>query len=44
MPRKSRKDALGALHHIIGGGINRQEIFSDKTDYVNFLGRWELAC
>ena len=39
MPRKARIDASGALHHVIGRGINRQEIFSDKTDYLNFLER-----
>lgn len=39
MPRKSRIDAPGALHHVIGRGINRQEIFSDETDYRNFLDR-----
>lgn len=39
MPRKSRIDAQGALHHVIGRGINRQEIFSDETDYRNFLAR-----
>ena len=39
MPRKSRIDAPGALHHVIGRGINRQEIFSDKTDYQSFLNR-----
>ena len=39
MPRKSRIDAPGALHHVIGRGINRQEIFSDKMDYKNFLDR-----
>lgn len=39
MPRKARIDAPGAIHHIIGRGINRQEIFSDKTDYLNFLER-----
>jgi len=39
MPRKSRIDGPGALHHVIGRGINRQEIFSDKTDYKNFLDR-----
>ena len=39
MPRKSRIDAPGALHHIIGRGINRQKIFSDPTDYNNFLER-----
>ncbi|MBN1625369.1 MAG: transposase [Deltaproteobacteria bacterium] len=39
MPRKARIDTSGALHHIIGRGINRQDIFSDKYDYVNFLKR-----
>lgn len=39
MPRKARIDAPGALHHIIGRGINRQDIFSDKYDYGNFLKR-----
>ena len=39
MPRKSRIDAPGALHHVIGRGINRQKIFSDKNDYRNFLER-----
>jgi putative transposase len=28
-----------AVHHIIGRGINRQEIFSDQKDYLNFLER-----
>jgi len=39
MPRQSRIDAPGALHHIIGRGIDRQKIFSDDTDYHNFLER-----
>ena len=39
MPRKSRIDAPGALHHVIGRGINRQEIFSGKTDYKDFRDR-----
>jgi putative transposase len=39
MPRKARIDAPGAIHHVIGRGINRQEIFSDKKDYNNFLER-----
>jgi len=39
MPRKSRIDAPGALQHLIGRGINRQEIFSDKADYKDFLNR-----
>jgi putative transposase len=39
MPRKATIDAPGALHHVIRRGINRQKIFSDKTDYINFLER-----
>ena len=31
MPRKSRIDGPGTFHHIIGRGINRQEIFSDNS-------------
>jgi len=37
MPRKSRIDAAGALHHIIARGIDRCEIFRDNTDRKNFL-------
>ena len=39
MPRKARIDAAGAVHHVIGRGINRQAIFSDKKDYLNFIKR-----
>jgi putative transposase len=39
MPRKSRIDAPGALHHVIGRGINRQTIFDDKKDYLSFTDR-----
>ena len=39
MPRKSRIDAPGALHHVIGRGINRQDIFTDEKDYQAFLKR-----
>lgn len=39
MPRKSRIDAPGALQHIIARGINRQTIFTNKTDYREFLDR-----
>ena len=27
----------GALHHVIGRGINRRKIFSCKIDYMNFF-------
>jgi len=39
MPRRSRIDAPGALHHIIAPGINRGKIFSDKADYSDLLDR-----
>jgi len=39
MPRKSRIDAPGALHHVIGRGINRQDIFTDTEDYHAFMER-----
>ena len=39
MPRKSRIDAPGALHHVIIRGIERKAIFRDAEDYENFLGR-----
>ena len=39
MPRKSRIDAPGALHHIIVRGIERKAIFKDRTDRANFLSR-----
>jgi putative transposase len=39
MPRKSRIDAAGALHHIIVRGIERRKLFADDTDRNNFLDR-----
>jgi len=39
MPRRSRIDAPGALHHIIARGIDRQRIFQDDADRDNFLDR-----
>jgi putative transposase len=39
MPRRSRIDAAGALHHIIARGIDRCDIFRDNTDRDNFLDR-----
>lgn len=39
MPRQARIDAPGALHHIVVRGIERQAIFKDRTDRVNFLKR-----
>jgi putative transposase len=39
MPRKTRIDAPGALHHIIVRGIDRKKIFKNDTDRVEFLKR-----
>lgn len=42
MPRKSRIDAPGAVHHIIARGVDRNEIFrdnADRNDFVDRLGR-----
>ncbi|MBU0575911.1 MAG: transposase, partial [Proteobacteria bacterium] len=39
MPRKSRIDALGALHHIIARGIDRRQIFENDGDRDHFLTR-----
>jgi REP element-mobilizing transposase RayT len=39
MPRKSRIDAPGALHHVIARGIERRDIFKDNRDRDNFLKR-----
>ena len=39
MPRKSRIDAPGAMHHIIVRGIDRQKIFKNDEDRNNFLSR-----
>ncbi len=41
MPRKSRIDTAGALHHVIARGITRSAIFlsdSDRDDFLNRLG------
>jgi len=39
MPRRSRIDAPGALHHIVARGIEKGKIFRDESDRNNFLGR-----
>ena len=39
MPRQSRIDFPGALHHIIGRGIERRTIFADDQDHYNFIER-----
>jgi len=39
MLRRSRIDAAGALHHIMGRGIERIEIFRGDTDNNRFAER-----
>jgi putative transposase len=39
MPRQTRIDAPGALHHIIVRGIERRQIFRDDRDRDHFLER-----
>ena len=39
MPRQSRIDAPGALHHVIIRGIERKVIFRDDKDRESFLDR-----
>ena len=39
MPRQSRIDAPGALHHVIVRGIARRKVFFDDTDRGRFLDR-----
>ena len=39
MPRQSRIDAPGALHHVMIRGIERREIFRDDKDRDSFLDR-----
>ena len=44
MPRKPRLDTPGALHHIMGRGIDGKEIFGHKEDCEDFLGRLKDLC
>ena len=39
MPRTARIDAPGALHHVMGRGIDGLKIFDSKKDCEDFLGR-----
>ena len=44
MPRFARLDAPGVLHHVMGRGIERKEIFLSKNDKEDFIIRLsELA-
>ncbi|HCC53522.1 MAG TPA: hypothetical protein DEQ20_01140, partial [Desulfobulbaceae bacterium] len=44
MPRKSRMDAPGTLHHIMGRGIGRAKIFRNRQDREDFLSRLTALC
>jgi len=44
MPRQPRLDTPGALHHIMGRGIDGIEIFGSKKDREDFLGRLQDLC
>ena len=37
MPRQSRIDTTGALHHVIARGIERRRIFDDELDSSDFV-------
>ncbi len=39
MPRLARLDAPGILHHVMGRGIERKQIFINDTDRSDFLDR-----
>lgn len=39
MPRQSRIDAPGAIHHIIARGIARRPVFIDNINHNDFLDR-----
>jgi len=42
MPRMSRLDTLGLLHHIIIRGIERRKIFNDNKDREDFIERLSI--
>jgi hypothetical protein len=44
MPRQPRLDAPGALHHIMGRGIERTGIFRTDQDREDFLNRLADLC
>jgi len=39
MPRLSRLDAPGVLHHVMGRGIERRKIFLSDIDSNDFINR-----
>ena len=44
MPRQPRLDAPGALHHVMGRGIERTNIFRTDRDREDFLNRLANQC
>jgi len=44
MPRQPRLDAPGALHHVMGRGIDGTRIFSNRKDREDFLERLADLC
>ncbi|MBM4349148.1 MAG: transposase [Deltaproteobacteria bacterium] len=44
MPRQPRLDAPGALHHIMGRGVERTNIFRTDQDREDFLNRLSGLC
>ncbi len=44
MPRQARLDAPGALHHVMGRGIERTNIFRNDLDRDDFIERLARLC
>ncbi len=44
MPRQSRLDAPGTLHHVIGRGIEGRKNFRSRGDREDFLDRLAKLC
>ncbi len=44
MPRQPRLDAPGALHHVMGRGIERADLFETDIDRSDFLSRVGDLC
>lgn len=44
MPRQPRLDAPGALHHVMGRGIERTKLFQDDADRDDFVNRIGEVC
>lgn len=44
MPRQPRLDAPGALHHVMGRGIDRIKVFQTDDDRTDFVNRLAALC